>query len=274
MNNKSIWITGASSGIGRALAIKFAKEGWQVAISARRENLLNEISQNNENIKPFPLDVTDSEKCKYVFEDIKKKIGEIDISVFCTGIHDPKSEKTLNLEKVKKIMDVNFFGTVNSINSVYEYYKNKKWYLYMFVKYTKMKNNKKVITPLTEEMKSILQLIPKTGEYVFTTTYGLKSLNCFSKIKSRLIDISGIQNWTFHDFRRSMATFLGDKGYEYHNIMLVLNHSDHSVTSIYNRSNQFKKKYETLTFWNDNFNNKLHFNKAYIGGVGPSYLKG
>ena len=51
MNNKSIWITGASSGIGRALAIKFAKEGWQVAISARRENLLNEISQTNENIK-------------------------------------------------------------------------------------------------------------------------------------------------------------------------------------------------------------------------------
>ena len=126
MNNKSIWITGASSGIGRALAIKFAKEGWKVAISARRENLLNEISQTNENIKPFPLDVTDSEKCKKVFEDIKNKIGEIDISVFCTGIHDPKSEKTLNLEKVKKIMEVNFFGTVNSINSVYEYYKNKK----------------------------------------------------------------------------------------------------------------------------------------------------
>ena len=61
MNNKSIWITGASSGIGRALAIKFAKEGWQVAISARRENLLNEISQTNKNIKSFPLDVTDSE---------------------------------------------------------------------------------------------------------------------------------------------------------------------------------------------------------------------
>ena len=58
MNNKSIWITGASSGIGKALALKFAKEGWKVAISARRENLLNEISQNNENITPFPLDLS------------------------------------------------------------------------------------------------------------------------------------------------------------------------------------------------------------------------
>ena len=36
MNNKTIWITGASSGIGKALAIKFSQEGWHVAISARR----------------------------------------------------------------------------------------------------------------------------------------------------------------------------------------------------------------------------------------------
>ena len=126
MNNKSIWITGASSGIGKALAQKFAKEGWKVAVSARRKNLLKEISDNNENITSFPLDVTDSVKCKNVSEEIKQKFGDIDISVFCTGIHDPKSEKTLNLEKVREIMEVNFFGTINSINSVYEYYKSKK----------------------------------------------------------------------------------------------------------------------------------------------------
>ncbi len=45
MVDKVIWITGASSGIGKALAIKFAKKGWKVAISARRENLLNEIAK-------------------------------------------------------------------------------------------------------------------------------------------------------------------------------------------------------------------------------------
>ena len=59
MNNKTIWITGASSGIGKSLAQKFAQEGWKVAISARRENLLDEISKSNENIFAFPLDVTD-----------------------------------------------------------------------------------------------------------------------------------------------------------------------------------------------------------------------
>ena len=48
MNKKTIWITGGSTGIGKALAIKFANKGWNVAISARRENLLKEISISQE----------------------------------------------------------------------------------------------------------------------------------------------------------------------------------------------------------------------------------
>jgi len=126
MINKVIWITGASSGIGRALAIKFAKQGWQVAISARRENLLKELSQNYSNIHSFPLDVTDSEMCKIVFKQITEKFNNIEICVFGTGIHDPKSEKKFNLEKIKEIMSVNYFGTINSINSIYRYFKEKK----------------------------------------------------------------------------------------------------------------------------------------------------
>mgnify|MGYP001313166891 FL=1 len=126
MNNKVIWITGASSGIGRSLAIKFANEGWQVAASARRENLLKELNDEKPNIHPFPLDVTNHEKCITVFNEVIKKLNNIEICVFCTGIHDPKSEKSLNLEKIKKIMEVNYFGTINSINSVYNYFKEKK----------------------------------------------------------------------------------------------------------------------------------------------------
>ena len=61
-DKKVIWITGASSGIGKALAIKFAKNGWVVAASARRENLLKELQDINENIHPYPLDVTNIEK--------------------------------------------------------------------------------------------------------------------------------------------------------------------------------------------------------------------
>ena len=126
MNNKVIWITGASSGIGKSLAIKFANEGWKVAVSARRESLLKELSDTNSNIHSFPLDVTDSEKCKDVSTEIINKLENIEICIFCTGIHDPKSDKSLDLEKVRKIMEVNFFGTVNSINSVYDYFKKKR----------------------------------------------------------------------------------------------------------------------------------------------------
>ncbi len=125
MNKKTIWITGASSGIGKALALKFAKEGWQVAASSRRENLLNELSEINKNIHPFKLDVTDIEMCKNVFNQIQKEFENIDLCIFSTGIHDPESEKNFNLEKIRKIMEVNFFGTINSINSVYDYFKNR-----------------------------------------------------------------------------------------------------------------------------------------------------
>ena len=73
MNKKTIWITGGSTGIGKALAIKFASMGWNVAISARRENLLKEISDANENIYSFPLDVTDK-------KNVKKSLWKLKIS--------------------------------------------------------------------------------------------------------------------------------------------------------------------------------------------------
>jgi short-subunit dehydrogenase len=123
---KVIWITGASSGIGKALALKFANEGWLVAASARRENLLQDLNRENSNIHSFPLDVTNIDQCKSVFKNIIEKFKNVEISIFGTGIHDPKSEKEFNLDKIRKIMEVNYFGTMNSINSVYEYYNNKK----------------------------------------------------------------------------------------------------------------------------------------------------
>ena len=124
--NKKIWITGASSGIGRSLALKFAKEGWQVAASARRENLLNKLTEENSNIHSFPLDVTDKEKTKIVFQNILKKFKDLDVCVFGSGIHDPESEKKLNDETFRKIMEINFFGTLNSILAVDNYFKEKK----------------------------------------------------------------------------------------------------------------------------------------------------
>tara|TARA_B100001109_G_scaffold197934_1_gene164597 strand:+ start:470 stop:1231 length:762 start_codon:yes stop_codon:yes gene_type:complete len=126
MNKKTIWITGGSTGIGKALAIKFANEGWNVAISARRENLLKEISDQYTNISSFPLDVTDKSKCKEVFDKIRDKFDEIDICFFSTGTWNPRKEKDIDVEQIEDVFKINFFGTLNSIKAVEEYFKNKK----------------------------------------------------------------------------------------------------------------------------------------------------
>ncbi len=125
-NNKVIWITGASTGIGKDLAIKFAENNWIVAASARRENLLIELNKINQNIHSFPLDVTNKEECQRVTSDIIKKFKNIDICVFGTGMHDPNSEKKFNLDKINEIMNVNFFGVMNSVNAIYDYFSEKQ----------------------------------------------------------------------------------------------------------------------------------------------------
>ena len=124
MNDKVIWITGASTGIGKSLAIKFSKNGWKVAISARRAEILDDISKQNENIFPFPLDVTNKEECKKVFLEVKNKLHNIDICVFSTGTWDPKKEKDIDIDQIENVMKVNFFGTLNSIKSVEKYFKD------------------------------------------------------------------------------------------------------------------------------------------------------
>jgi|TARA_Y100000817_G_scaffold98202_1_gene76587 short-subunit dehydrogenase len=125
MNDKVIWITGASTGIGKALAIKFSQNGWKVAISARREALLNEIASENKNIFAFPFDVTDKEKCNSTFNLIKNKFDNIDLCVFSTGTWDPKKEKEIDVEQIENVMKINFFGTLNCIKSVESYFKTR-----------------------------------------------------------------------------------------------------------------------------------------------------
>ena len=100
--------------------------GWNVAISARRTELLNELSNSYENISGFPLDVTNKEKCKEVFNEIKNKFENIDICFFSTGTWDPKKEKEIDVEQMEDVFKVNFFGTVNCIKAVEQYFRDKK----------------------------------------------------------------------------------------------------------------------------------------------------
>ena len=124
-NQKKIWVTGASTGIGRAVAEKFSKEGWRVAISARREELLKNIAQDN-NIFDYPLDVTNEKKVEEVFWKILEDFKSIDLCIFNAGTYEPKLEKEISQEQIRKTMEVNFFGVVNCIKAVEKYFKNVK----------------------------------------------------------------------------------------------------------------------------------------------------
>ena len=124
-NQKKIWITGASSGIGKALAEKFAPEGWRVAVSARRKEILDEMA-SNKNISSFPLDVTNQKQISEVFTKIINEFGDLDLCVFSSGTYDPKLEQEINIEQNKFVMETNFFGVLHCIKSVEKYFKDKK----------------------------------------------------------------------------------------------------------------------------------------------------
>ena len=123
-NQKKIWITGASSGIGKALAEKFASEGWKVAASARRKEILDEMA-NNKNIFSYPLDVTNQQQINEAFSKIINEFGSLDLCVFSSGTYDPKLEQEINIKPNKFVMETNFFGVLYCINAVENYFKNK-----------------------------------------------------------------------------------------------------------------------------------------------------
>tara|TARA_B100000963_G_scaffold237476_1_gene207619 strand:+ start:10406 stop:11158 length:753 start_codon:yes stop_codon:yes gene_type:complete len=124
-NQKKIWITGASSGIGKAVAEKFAAEGWKVAVSARRKELLDELAKN-ENISAFPLDITNRVQIDNVFKNILTEFSDLDVCLFSSGTYEPKDEQNIDPDKIKNVINVNFLGVIDCVKSVENYFKNKK----------------------------------------------------------------------------------------------------------------------------------------------------
>ena len=124
-NQKKVWITGASSGIGKAVAEKFASKGWKVAVSARTKAVLDQMSKN-QNMFSFPLDVTDQAQIKKSFDNILTEFGDLDLCIFSSGTYDPKDESKINSDKIRNVINVNFFGVIDCVKVVEDHFKNKK----------------------------------------------------------------------------------------------------------------------------------------------------
>ncbi|MCP1335722.1 SDR family NAD(P)-dependent oxidoreductase [Futiania mangrovi] len=115
------WITGASSGLGRALALKMAHEGWRVAITARSEGALAEVAGEaaHGRIVPYPCDTTDANAMADTVARIEADLGAIDIAVFNAGTHQPVHAADLEADTFRKLVEVNVFGTLNGFLPVF-----------------------------------------------------------------------------------------------------------------------------------------------------------
>ena len=119
MKNKISIITGASSGIGKALAYELAQQDFNVVLVARRKNLIDTISEDIESkygVKALAIeaDVTIEKDCKMFIEKAINEFGSIDILINNAGISQRAMFADLQLDVIKKVMDVNYWGTVYS----------------------------------------------------------------------------------------------------------------------------------------------------------------
>jgi len=115
IKDKVVIITGASSGIGLAAARAFASKGAKVVIAARREDVLLKIAENlsqTTEVLAVKTDVSREEDCRNLIEQSVARFGKIDILVNNAGISMRAMFKDLDLSVIKKLMDVNFWGTV------------------------------------------------------------------------------------------------------------------------------------------------------------------
>lgn len=110
------WITGASTGIGRALALDLAREGYVVAVTARDEDnlttLVGEAAGLPGSIVPFPCDVTDEAAMELTVAQIEKDVGPLVLSVFNAGNYFPTRPQRLEALNVTKTFEVNVFGVI------------------------------------------------------------------------------------------------------------------------------------------------------------------
>lgn len=112
------WITGAGSGIGRALALEMAAAGWQVAASARTATTLTDLAAEHEAIRPYSLDITDPEACRAAVARIEAEMGPIGQAVLNAGTHRPMPAEEFDAAAFADLIETNLLGTVRSLAPV------------------------------------------------------------------------------------------------------------------------------------------------------------
>lgn len=123
-DQKVAWVTGASQGIGAAVALRLAADGWAVAVSARSTEKLQALAEKAEDlpgsIAAFSLDVTDPAASAGVFSEIESRLGPVDLAILNAGTHQPIDGTAFAVEPVRKLVEINLMGTVHCLAPVIE----------------------------------------------------------------------------------------------------------------------------------------------------------
>lgn len=113
------WVTGASSGIGRATALALAKKGWRVAVTARNEEklqaLVSEAADGYGKIIPMPGDVTDATRMAAIIDELEKNYSGIGLAVLNAGLFRPVTGDQLTTEVFETTFSTNLSGTTNCL---------------------------------------------------------------------------------------------------------------------------------------------------------------
>lgn len=119
---KNIWITGASSGIGRALALELVKAGGNALLSARRLEQLNETAAacrtHGGKVDIMPFDLSQTDTLKEVADEATARMGHIDMLLNIGGVGMRGTALETDLAVARKIMDVDFWGAVELTRAV------------------------------------------------------------------------------------------------------------------------------------------------------------
>lgn len=118
---QSAWVVGASSGIGRALALRLARAGLPVIVSARNAAALQELTAEAANLKgsimPLPMDVTDRDAVKRALGVIERT-APLGLAVLNAGTHRPMLARDFSTEDLRKLVDLNLMGTANCLEAI------------------------------------------------------------------------------------------------------------------------------------------------------------
>ena len=115
---RTAWVTGASTGIGREVALALAKRGVKVAASARSADTLAALAGEHPLIVPFPLDVADRGAVTATARAIEQSIGPVDLAVLSAGIWQPLNVQRYDASIAAQSMSVNYLGIAHVVEAL------------------------------------------------------------------------------------------------------------------------------------------------------------